>query len=96
MKEPEYAVTISDKWHRLLSLLVLLSILAIAFTSEGSTRFRLLYAPFVATVAIWFTDSIASHLSWRNAPRDIRFLAWAGLIVCAIISFISLAMRADS
>ena len=86
MKEADYAVTKTDKIHRMLSILVMFAILGIKI-SEGThvVWYRFAAAPVSATALIWFSDVFGSPLPWRNASRDIRIMGWAGLLLIAFL-----------
>jgi hypothetical protein len=90
MKDAEYAVRRSDKINRGLSAAVLIIVLGIEIGSGIYVFwYRFAAAPVLATAMIWFSDPIGCSLPWRTAPRDVRLLGWAALLVMAAIALIS-------
>lgn len=94
MKEAEYGSSSNLEWHRRLSLLVVLVMLAAAAYYFGVGRAVRLGAGYVfPLVLIWQSDHLAywaiqasgQWLSVRNADKWVRVTGW---IILFLISFV--------
>lgn len=89
MKEPEYAVTKSDKIQRVASLMIMLFALGLEIIDGRlSVWYKFEAAPVFATAMIWFSDTFGTALPWTKAPRDVRVIGWAALILFAVLAIL--------
>jgi hypothetical protein len=89
MKKADYAFTTGDKMHRILSLILALSILG---WDIYNMRMLVLYpyqaAPLFATAMIWYSDALSSSLPWIRSSQIVRIIGWTFLVIYTLITLL--------